>query len=621
MSSRSARGHGGRRRPALARSIETETEQPSISAKTAAPLCKTPIRPSPSTLSTSSSTSSSASSRSAASIFDQLATPPERSTSPITPPEDQLGDSTSPHYPTRAKLDFQKCHPYFETLADTDDCPEVEESTREQWEKAAARSSKHESDPDLPKLCVGRPRRVSDLKSQEQDRLSCDSPSIRKGRRTTTTRASSAPEAPPTAQRSSKRRLRLPLPIDDPEYLLGPSFLEINNSERAVSEEDISSGPGKSDTEKGRSLSEQDLPGQHLQDDLPTSDSEQPNMKTDSSSGVQAETDPKIPDPEPAPSKSPASRVPVDVHVASRARGRKKPNDTKVEKQRPVFKPLNKEMTALDINESIHKCIGKKAKPEKTENCGWIYVYTHTSECGKQHVKIGRTDTSVTDRLKRWKACNLPIEEQQDSRTDAFDHHKIVETLVSLELSNERREIQCERCTPKKRLKAAPKATRAKPALAMEDGGVSAQLNGQVQLPAERQNSNSEISNTAKTHHNEWYDIELGKANQSISRWRTWIIVHKPFDKQGNLTPYWTWKHNRAKRSLSTQDWDAWTQPPPEEYYFYMLECYYLKALAYCTSHKESFWLRVVIVALFFYICKGLLQAIIGILIVLYISS
>ena len=132
----------------------------------------------------------------------------------------------------------------------------------------------------------------------------------------------------------------------------------------------------------------------------------------------------------------------------------------------------------------------------ESKNGGWIYIYKCPSQA-EGHVKIGKTNESVHELVTRWHKCGLEITLVQDIDLNAFDNCSLVDRLIMAELHNQRKAYKCHVCkTPK----------------------------GKVRM------------------HNEWYHVDQNVALKHIQKWRSWILLQEPIDRQGALTPFWRWK-------------------------------------------------------------------------------
>jgi len=109
--------------------------------------------------------------------------------------------------------------------------------------------------------------------------------------------------------------------------------------------------------------------------------------------------------------------------------------------------------------------------------------------------------------------CRVLLVEVQDCDRSAFDYHFLVEALLWAELHNDRKKFTCSVCS--------------------------------------------------KTHQ-EWYKIDTETALEHVAKWRSWIKVKRPFDKDGNFTPFWQWRSDQLQTTLNDLDdgkWNSWRNP------------------------------------------------------------
>lgn len=67
-----------------------------------------------------------------------------------------------------------------------------------------------------------------------------------------------------------------------------------------------------------------------------------------------------------------------------------------------------------------------KRGPKKTDTCGWIYIYSLSTENGLNYYKIGRTNRRVTTRMKEWadvhgKSTSIVLHDQYQITTCTVD--------------------------------------------------------------------------------------------------------------------------------------------------------------------------------------------------------
>lgn len=183
--------------------------------------------------------------------------------------------------------------------------------------------------------------------------------------------------------------------------------------------------------------------------------------------------------------------------------------------QRPIFENYRGEnkpaLMDRAINTKIYNCLKKKRDPkDPKKNIGYIYLF-NSFECAPGHIKIGKTEAEPGNRKTQLEKCKMKLSELEDDDRNAFDYFFLVESLLMAELHNCRKKFKCS---------ASP----------------------------------------CSTHHQEWYEIDAETALKHVSKWRTWV-KRKPFDKDGNFTPYWQWRFDRLSRKLDKVDWDSWTNP------------------------------------------------------------
>ncbi|KUJ22081.1 uncharacterized protein LY89DRAFT_681410 [Mollisia scopiformis] len=188
------------------------------------------------------------------------------------------------------------------------------------------------------------------------------------------------------------------------------------------------------------------------------------------------------------------------------------PKDNPPDSTNLKFIPFRrKDRDLCSINESIIEAMKSHRKAKAAP--GWTYVF----ECPTRapgHLKIGST-VHMNEREKVLKKCERELIHVKDKDRNAFDYHSIVESLVHQEFHNKRRVLRC----------------------------------------------------ICGTNHQEWFEVKKDVALKSICRWRTWVKIQRPYDKEWKLKPYWQWKVRNLPKSLANVDWDDWVRPNRREYY------------------------------------------------------
>jgi len=244
---------------------------------------------------------------------------------------------------------------------------------------------------------------------------------------------------------------------------------------------------------------------------------------------------------------------------------------------RPNFVPYRSKSTNLqapklnkfEIDSKIFTYLCSKQKPIKP---GYIYVL-ESPKCAPSHVKIGRSKGDPNIRLRKWiRECRIPLTKIENKDPDAFDHHGIVETLLSLEFHNERKRYYCRSC--------------------LHD-------------------------------HEEWYEIDAEKALKALRKWKKWLIEQRPYNKQGELTPYWRWKVDRLHKELSKVDWEEWTNPWRFDHWLFQLELLVSRwerfdriLRAEFARKDHRFWVVGLVTCLILCIARGVID-VLGFLVVL----
>ncbi|CAG8957063.1 hypothetical protein HYFRA_00009264 [Hymenoscyphus fraxineus] len=182
----------------------------------------------------------------------------------------------------------------------------------------------------------------------------------------------------------------------------------------------------------------------------------------------------------------------------------------------PRFADYKKSRKQHITNAKIIERLLEGSSPQSfARKTGWIYVLESPSHA-KGYVKIGKTVGSCSTREKAWGNCNFPIQQVEDINMKAFDHCSLVESLIMLELYNQRKKFECQSCKGKK--------------------------------------------GTAITH-TEWFEIDKQTALRHVQMWRNWIAEYQPFSEDGKLTGYWSWRLGKLSRHGVEVDWSSWTDP------------------------------------------------------------
>jgi hypothetical protein len=287
-----------------------------------------------------------------------------------------------------------------------------------------------------------------------------------------------------------------------------------------------------------------------------------------------------------------------------------KDNDAEAQYQKPIFERWKgtSDKKTVDINKSIIERIRKGMAVKRTEKStaparkpkhGFIYIYT--SSYAEDHIKIGKTHLSTEERLKVWGKCKMPLTELETGYEDAFDYYDIVEALVALQLHNFRKKYSCRPCGEAKskentttRAKAKPKSRATKAAREIapaEQQNPATVVEVDEELEGKETYDDESIAEAARRHHHqEWYEIKHEKGKDVVSQWRSWLIDYKPFDDQGELTPYWEWRVKKYEKSLSTVEWDKWTRPEKNDFDEFYWEDKYKKLMDHWRRHDRQFW-------------------------------
>jgi hypothetical protein len=191
-------------------------------------------------------------------------------------------------------------------------------------------------------------------------------------------------------------------------------------------------------------------------------------------------------------------------------------------------------------NENTVAKAGTEAKPAKVKQpyesrAGYVYIFTSPSY--PKYFKIGKTKQKPGERVAQWSTkCNFVANHISDPNDQCFPYYDIVETLVHLELSNERRTFKCEICKSGHRLKLSD-------------------CKGKKNVDRETSAEKGERA----TEHGEWFEITQERALAVVQRWRKWVVDNEPYWKDGSLRDKWIWKENQAQRSVEMR-WMRWLQ-------------------------------------------------------------
>ena len=160
---------------------------------------------------------------------------------------------------------------------------------------------------------------------------------------------------------------------------------------------------------------------------------------------------------------------------------------------------------------------------------GWVYI-AESEEYGPEKLKIGMTKSTPDARIKKLEECDLTLEEVSDRRQNPFSQYGLLEKIIHLELRNYRLKRICCCSRPRKNLVHEP---------------------------------------------NEWFEVDQEKALRVLEKWRDWILVQRPFDSSGVLTPHWRLRTQELRDSVGDVDWDSWTQPPAWCYYVFLIKAHF----------------------------------------------
>ncbi|KAF4631014.1 hypothetical protein G7Y89_g7117 [Cudoniella acicularis] len=199
--------------------------------------------------------------------------------------------------------------------------------------------------------------------------------------------------------------------------------------------------------------------------------------------------------------------------------------------------PYGEEKDEEEVKNMIYKFLKGRYRRNKSNNSsikemddepesGCVYIYAPT-DCLEGYVKIGK-GKDKWKRLKDWKKCGLKLEEVKDKYKNSFYHYGMVESLVKHELYNCRRQYK-------------------------------------------------DMCKVHNERHEEWFEIDQAKALKCVDKWRRWVLEQKPFDNEGNLTPFWEWRSEKIPSKVSQLSWDSWTNPAVR---------------GYITSEHYGFWVE-----------------------------
>ena len=203
-------------------------------------------------------------------------------------------------------------------------------------------------------------------------------------------------------------------------------------------------------------------------------------------------------------------------------------------------------------NAAIRKLILKDHK--ENMKLGWVYV-AESKRHGAKKLKIGKTDDLPDLRIEQ-QQCGFELREVCDLHPNPFLYYSFLERVVHLELRDQRLKLICSYSGHKPH----------KP--------------------------------------NEWFDIERNKAFEVLTLWRNWLLIQKPFDSSGKLTPYWKWKAEELKGSIADVDWQAWTQPHAWRYFEFLVKPH-VKAHFASTRKDIAFYATSALVTLLAFMGHG----------------
>jgi hypothetical protein len=226
------------------------------------------------------------------------------------------------------------------------------------------------------------------------------------------------------------------------------------------------------------------------------------------------------------------------------------------ETRNPKLRKFNKRRS---IDSRIRALIQKnQGKPESP---GYVYVL-ETKDYGPNILKIGRTKHFPDRRVIRLKRdCGLQVDEVLDETQNPFYYFELVESLVHLELDDERLKLKCE----------FPKCT---------------------------------------TIHQEWFKIHQKKALATVHKWRRWVIKN-PFDESGQLTPYWAERAKSLETSPDGVKWEEWLSPPIYDRFVFTLRRYWSRFVSELKAHfarsrkDDCFWYAGMIITFLSYFVHG----------------
>jgi len=178
------------------------------------------------------------------------------------------------------------------------------------------------------------------------------------------------------------------------------------------------------------------------------------------------------------------------------------------------------------VNWKIYNCLKEKVKGDISlgKDPGMVYVFESPARA-ENHVKIGKTKRISSKRKGELEKCKFELFEVEDTYRKRYHHYGIVEQLIHAEFHLQRKKLGCTKCKPRGDYK----------------------------------------------NHTEWFEIDGMTAQSANQRWRDWIIIHKPFDDDGNLTPYWRWRVDKLAETKDEIKWNEWRQPGKLDYYKYKI--------------------------------------------------
>jgi hypothetical protein len=164
---------------------------------------------------------------------------------------------------------------------------------------------------------------------------------------------------------------------------------------------------------------------------------------------------------------------------------------------------------------------------EKNKNLGYVYI----AKCikhGPEILKIGKTKRIPDKRTREVQGgTKVNLEDISDKSQNPFYHYHFLEKVVHFELVDHRLKLKC------------------------------VSHDGKVRWPAE------------------WFEIDRERAFSVHEKWRNWLLIQKPFDRDGELTPYWHWRAVKLRASIADVNWEEWSKPPTWDYYVFRIEAHF----------------------------------------------